>query len=213
MMKFTVTLAAFAGLAAAQSFADLPPCSQNCLSSAITSNGKCALNNLTCFCALDTFQNIITAATPCFRDNCGEAAVANQVFPAAAKICNALAATGGNVVIVSTFGVTISSNVLSTSTATSVVTSALLSSSISSATPATSTRTSSVTTIPSSFSTRNTTAATTSTRTTSTTSIPAAGNSTATTATGQVPVTVNGAAVQGPAGIMAVFALGLLAYL
>ncbi|KAK1484203.1 CFEM domain-containing protein [Colletotrichum cuscutae] len=70
-MKFTAAIIAFAGLAAAQSLADVPTCAQKCLADAVTSNGKCTVGDISCLCSAANYQAIVTAGTPCVLASCG----------------------------------------------------------------------------------------------------------------------------------------------
>uniref|UniRef100_L2G3Y4 Uncharacterized protein n=1 Tax=Colletotrichum fructicola (strain Nara gc5) TaxID=1213859 RepID=L2G3Y4_COLFN len=106
------------------------------------------------------YQAIVTAGTPCVLASCGAEVAANQVLPAAGKIC---AAVAGAASITSRIS---QASASASATRTVVVTSAVTS--------------------------RN-------------------GTSTATSTV--APVTVNGANVQGPVGVLAMLAVGALAAL
>ncbi|KAK1998126.1 hypothetical protein LX36DRAFT_656888 [Colletotrichum falcatum] len=197
-MKYSAVIVALAGVAAAQTVNDLPQCAQTCLLNAIRDSSQCGLTDTACLC--NNFQAILAAGTPCVAAACGAQAAVDQVFPAAARICQT---SGG--------GVASSAVSAASSAASAAVSSAAVSASSrasAAASPAAGTASSPITSSARAGVTR--TAVVTSTVTT-------VYNGTrtfvATATTTQVPVTVNGAPVQGPIGLAAALALGALAYL
>ncbi|KAK1574505.1 uncharacterized protein LY79DRAFT_582888 [Colletotrichum navitas] len=196
-MKYSTAIIAFAGFAAAQTFADLPVCARDCLSTAITANGKCQITNTACLCNPDNFKAIFSNSTVCVLQSCGSDSAVNQVIPAATSICAAVASSAAVVSGSSAVSVAASSAVVATSTRASAVTSSAVSSAIG-------TIPSPITSAPRSGITRTSIV---------TSTITSMYNGNFTRSPTQVPVTVNGAAVQGPIGIAAAIALGALAYL
>ncbi|UQC79651.1 CFEM domain-containing protein [Colletotrichum lupini] len=209
-MKFTAAIIAFAGLAAAQSLADVPTCAQKCLADAVTSNGKCTVGDISCLCSGANYQAIVAAGTPCVLASCGADVAVNQVLPAASKICAAVAGGGGPASaassVVASASAAASSVVASASAAVSSIASAATSKAASAASSVASSASRAVTSAASS-------AAAGTTRTAVVTSATTTRNGTSTATATATPVTVNGAATQGPVGLLAALALGALAYL
>lgn len=67
-MKYFYTLAALAGLAAAQT---LPSCAVGCIQTATESASDCTFGDLSCTCLESNRGPITDAATPCVIAECG----------------------------------------------------------------------------------------------------------------------------------------------
>ncbi|OLN88244.1 hypothetical protein CCHL11_00075 [Colletotrichum chlorophyti] len=217
-MKFTAATLALVGLAAAQSLSQFPQCSQECLSSAITENGECSVGDFDCLCTPENFQSIVEGSLPCVLDACGEDVSVNQVLPAAASICGDVITGGGAGAAPSTTAPGAASS--APGAASSVPGAVSSSPRVTSSSPATA---ATPVATPAATSNRGSVAVTTiittagsavvTTRVAIVTSSVTTRNGTVTAATTIPPVTINGAAVQGPAGVFAAVALGVLAYL
>ncbi|KAE9574435.1 hypothetical protein CGMCC3_g9505 [Colletotrichum fructicola] len=190
-MKFSAaTILAVVGLVAAQ-LDGIPSCAVTCLNNAVTSTGKCQAGDVACLCSPANYQAIVTAGTPCVLASCGAEVAANQVLPAAGKICAAVAGGGGPA---------------SSAAAVPAVSSAVAS--VSSRVASASSRAASITSRISQAS-----ASASATRTVVVTSAVTSRNGTSTATSTVAPVTVNGANVQGPVGVLAMLAVGALAAL
>ncbi|KAI8231229.1 GPI-anchored CFEM domain protein [Colletotrichum sp. SAR 10_99] len=198
-MKFsTATILAVVGLVAAQ-LDGIPSCAVTCLNNAVTSTGKCQAGDVACLCSPANYQAIVTAGTPCVLASCGAEVAANQVLPAAGKICAAVAGGGGPA--------SSAAAVPAVSSAVASVSSAVVAS-VSSRVASASSRAASITSRISQAS-----ASASATRTVVVTSAVTSRNGTSTATSTVAPVTVNGANVQGPVGVLAMLAVGALAAL
>ncbi|KAI8632706.1 hypothetical protein F5Y19DRAFT_327434 [Xylariaceae sp. FL1651] len=86
-MKFTLAATAFAAIATAQTWSDIPACAQPCITSAAASTTSCAAGDYACICANQAV--VEPAAEDCVIAACGEDVANNQVVPAVAALCGA----------------------------------------------------------------------------------------------------------------------------
>ncbi|EQB56416.1 hypothetical protein GCG54_00005854 [Colletotrichum gloeosporioides] len=199
-MKFSAaTILAVASLVAAQ-LDGIPSCAVTCLNNAVTASGKCQAGDVACLCSPANYQAIVAAGTPCVLASCGAEVAANQVLPAAGKICAAVAGGGGPA--------SSAAAVPAVSSAVASVSSAVVASVSSRVASVASSRAASITSRVSQAS-----ASATGTRTVVVTSAVTSRNGTSTATSTVAPVTVNGANVQGPVGVLAMLAVGALAAL
>ncbi|KAL0935869.1 uncharacterized protein CTRU02_208083 [Colletotrichum truncatum] len=199
-MKFTAaTILAAVGLVAAQ-IGDIPACAATCLAQAFSSSTACQPGDFACLCNPATYQALITSITPCVVSSCGETVATSrsfrvilneftQVRPAADRLCAAVAGGGG---------------AASGSSAPSAASGASAGPGATAAGAGTG-----VTQAPASSAAGQRT-----TRTVAVTNVVTRNGSVIATATSTVvPVTVNGASVQAPVGVLAMLAIGALAAL
>nr|XP_036578989.1 uncharacterized protein CTRU02_10918 [Colletotrichum truncatum]KAF6786420.1 hypothetical protein CTRU02_10918 [Colletotrichum truncatum] len=188
-MKFTAaTILAAVGLVAAQ-IGDIPACAATCLAQAFSSSTACQPGDFACLCNPATYQALITSITPCVVSSCGETVATTQVRPAADRLCAAVAGGGG---------------AASGSSAPSAASGASAGPGATAAGAGTG-----VTQAPASSAAGQRT-----TRTVAVTNVVTRNGSVIATATSTVvPVTVNGASVQAPVGVLAMLAIGALAAL
>ncbi|KAH8163253.1 hypothetical protein CIB48_g5000 [Xylaria polymorpha] len=84
-MKVTLAIIAFASIASAQSWSDIPACAQPCILDAAASNTDCASTDYACICAS---QDVVEpAAEECVVSACGEEVADTEVVPAVAALC------------------------------------------------------------------------------------------------------------------------------
>ncbi|KAI0447772.1 hypothetical protein F4803DRAFT_181460 [Xylaria telfairii] len=87
-MKITLAIIAFASVASAQSWSDIPACAQPCILDAAATTTNCASTDYKCICAA---QDVVQpAAEDCAVAACGEEAVDTEVLPAVAALCGSL---------------------------------------------------------------------------------------------------------------------------
>ncbi|KAJ2904429.1 putative cfem domain-containing protein [Zalerion maritima] len=186
MRYSAVVFAAVVGLATAQSPGDyFPECALDCLDSAVSSVTDCTVDDSSCQCEDANQSAIQTAATSCIIEACGSDVAINEVLPAAAEFCAAVAAGGDDTATTSAEETTAEET-----------------------TPA---ETTAEETTPAETTAAETTAAEEeTTMTTMETSTPtAAGNGTATTST---PVEVNAASGRSAGGVAALLLAALAAF-
>ncbi|KAF9873675.1 CFEM domain-containing protein [Colletotrichum karsti] len=217
-MQFSIaTIVAVAGLVAAQ-IDGIPQCAVTCLNNAAAS-AKCTAGDLSCLCSPANYQAVVVAGGPCIVSSCGADVATNQVLPAAGRLCAAVVGGGGPAStvasVVSSARASISSAVQS---AASVA--ASVSSRVASASSARASASASRASVSAAISSRvsQATAALTSaaapgTRTVAVTNVVTSRNGTATATSTVTPVSVNGASVQGPVGVLAVLAVAVFAAL
>ncbi|KAF2251426.1 hypothetical protein BU26DRAFT_563363 [Trematosphaeria pertusa] len=83
-MKYTLTLAAIAAFAAAQTITDLPSCSLQCVASGVTGVG-CELTDFECSCK--KADELTPKVTPCVQQACPDAADQQKVISTLEGIC------------------------------------------------------------------------------------------------------------------------------
>ncbi|KAF1354075.1 hypothetical protein EJ07DRAFT_86260, partial [Lizonia empirigonia] len=83
-MKNTLIFTAFAAFAAAQSIADLPTCSLECLVSAIGGLG-CELTDFSCSC--QKASELTPVVTPCVQTACTDPADQSKTIEVLSGIC------------------------------------------------------------------------------------------------------------------------------
>lgn len=93
-MKYsTVALAAFVAVASAQAdISIIPECARPCIEEAISKSSKCEATDYKCICT--NVDDVVTGATTCVLEECGNAVAVNEVLPATEKFCKAVLAGG-----------------------------------------------------------------------------------------------------------------------
>ncbi|RYC54182.1 hypothetical protein CHU98_g12025 [Xylaria longipes] len=87
-MKITLAIIAFATVASAQSWSDIPACAQPCILSAAATTTDCADTDYACICAS---QDVVEpAAEECVVAACGEEVADAEVVPAVAALCDSI---------------------------------------------------------------------------------------------------------------------------
>lgn len=77
-MKFLLVASLLAGLVAAQSVSDLPPCSQQCIRNSIKNKTNCAETDVKCVCS--NFDAIQGDAIGCVISSCGQDKAISMFF-------------------------------------------------------------------------------------------------------------------------------------
>lgn len=83
-MKYTLTLAAIAAIATAQTIADLPTCSITCVANGVTGVG-CGLTDFACSC--QKAAELTPLVTPCVQEACTDPAEQAKVITVLEGIC------------------------------------------------------------------------------------------------------------------------------
>ncbi|TDZ39182.1 hypothetical protein C8035_v006317 [Colletotrichum spinosum] len=198
-MRFSAAaILAAAGLAAAQ-LESVPSCALTCLNTALSAGDSCAPGNIACLCSPANFQAILTAATPCVIGSCGQDVAVNQVLPAASRLCANL--NGGGPATAASSAA--SSALVSLSSAASAAASSAVSAASSRAASPSGASVVTITSTTGAVSTRTAVV---------TNQITTTANGTSPAAPTLTPITVNGAAVHGPVGALALLAAAAAAF-